>query len=136
MLRVSVSSIGTRDTFESELGSWRRMYAVSFDKPEVSMPCMSTCRTTPSECPVSSGISRVSRLSESPARKHIRMNVHSLQQHLKPDKSPKTPNLDTQTSPSNNPPPNSSSNHDSRKLSRTEVIPSKQCQAKVLADDS
>jgi len=46
-----------------------------------------------------------------------------------PDLSPKAPNFDTQTSPSNNPPSNSSSNHNPGKFGRAKIIPSKQCQA-------
>ena len=39
--------------------------------------------------------------------------------------SPKTPDLDTQTSPSNNPPPDRGSDHDPRKFGRTKIVPSK-----------
>jgi hypothetical protein len=46
-----------------------------------------------------------------------------------PNESPKTPNFDTQTSPSNDPPSNSSSNHNPRKFGRTKIIPPEQRQA-------
>lgn len=120
----------------SQVVSNECMYTVSSDNPESQHSAYVHLRNhiyLESHRP----IHRVSVESVScqAAHKRIYMNVHSLQQHLKPDKSPKTPNLDTQTSPSNGSPPNSSSDHDPRKLRRTEVIPSKQCQAKVSADD-